>query len=73
MPAGHSIFNLGLVHSCPSFGLKVLHQGCELDRFLIEFKRHLQVRVQRFLFFEFKFEFGKNDRVQVHSPVQNIL
>ena len=51
-----------------------LNQGCELDQFLIEFefKRHLQVqvRVQRFLFFEF----GKNDRVQVrvHSPVQNI-
>ena len=45
-------------------------QGCELDRFLIEFKRHLQVLAQRFLFFEF----GKNDRVQVrvHSPVQNI-
>ena len=46
------------------------YQGCELDRFLIEleFKRHWQVRVQRFLFF--KFEFGKDDRV--HSPVQNI-
>ena len=53
-------------------------QGCELDRFLTEFelKTHLQVRVQRFIFFEFKFEFGKNDRVRiqvrVHSPVQNI-
>ena len=46
-------------------------QGCELDRFLMEFKKHLQVRVQvlvqRFIFFEFKFEFGKNDRV--HNPV----
>ena len=49
------------------------HQGCELDRFLIKFtfvfKRHLQVRVQRFLLFEF----GKNDQVRVHSPFQNIL
>ena len=55
---------------------KNINQGCELGRFLIElkFERHLQVRVQvqRFLFFEFKFEFGKNDQVQVHSPVQNI-
>ena len=49
-----------------------LFQGCELDRFLtefkFEFKKHLQVRVQvrvlSILFFEFKFEFGKNDRVQ---------
>ena len=55
-----------------------LAPGCELDRFLTEFefelKRHSQVRVQGFLFFEFKFEFGKNDlvRVQVHSPVQKI-
>ena len=57
-----------------------LMQGCELDRFLIEFERRLQVRVQvrvqRILFFEFKLEFGKNDRVRVqvrvHSPVQNI-
>ena len=54
------------------------NQGCELDRFLIEFKfefkRHLQVRVQRILFFEFKFEFGKTDRVRarVHSSLQNI-
>ena len=36
-----------------------LHQGCELDQFLSEFKfevtRHLQVRVQRFLFSEFEF------------------
>ena len=45
-------------------------QGCELDRFLtefkfeFEFKRYLQVRVLRILFFEFKFEFGKIDRVQ---------
>ena len=43
-------------------------QGCELDRFLtefkFEFKRYLQVRVLRILIFEFKFEFGKNDRVQ---------
>ena len=47
-----------------------LFQGCELDRFLtefkFEFKKHLQVRVQvrvlSILFFEF--EFGKNDRVQ---------
>ena len=47
-------------------------QGCELDRFLTEFKfefmRYLQVRVQvrvlRILFFEFTFEFSKNDRVQ---------
>ena len=39
-------------------------QGCELNRLLteFEFKRYLQVRVLRF-FFEFKFEFGKNDRV----------
>ena len=51
------------------------YQGCELDQFLtefkFEFKRYLQVRVQvrvlRILFFEFKFEFGKNDRVQVRS------
>ena len=38
-------------------------QSCKLDRFLTEFefelKRHLQGRVQGFLFFEFKFEFGK--------------
>ena len=56
-----------------------LAQGCELDRFLtefkFEFKRYLQVRVQvrvaRILFFEFKFAFGKNRRVQrvrVRSP-----
>ena len=52
------------------------HQGCALDQFLtefkIEFERYLQVRVQvrvlRILFFEFKFEFGKNDRVRVRSP-----
>ena len=57
------------------------YQGCELDRFLtefkFEFKRYLQVRVEvrvlRILFFEFKFELGKNDRVQrvqvrVRSP-----
>ena len=50
---------------CEKVSLCHLYQGCELDRFLIEFKfmRHLQVqvRVQRFLFFGF--EFGKNDRV----------
>ena len=47
-----------------------LTQGCELDRFLTEFKfevkRYLQVRVQarvlRILLFEF--EIGKNDRVR---------
>ena len=51
-------------------------QGCELDRFLtefkFEFKRYLQVRVQvrvlRIIFFDLKFEFGKNDRVRVRSP-----
>ena len=50
-----------------SFNLSITDQGCELDRFLtkFEFKRYLQVRVLRILFFEF--EFGKNDRVQ---PVQ---
>ena len=40
------------------------HHGCELDRFLTEFERYLQVQVLRILFFEFIFEFGKNDRVQ---------
>ena len=25
-------------------------------------------RVQKIIFFDFKFEFGKNDRVQVQSP-----
>ena len=49
-------------------------QGCELDRFSteFEFKRYLQIRVQvgvlRILFFEFRFEFGKNDQVRVRSP-----
>ena len=52
-----------------------VRQGCELDRFLTELKKYLQVQVQvrvlRILFFEF--EFGKNDRVwrvqvQVRSP-----
>ena len=32
------------------------------------FASRVQVRVLRILFFEF----GKNDRVRVHSPVQNI-
>ena len=44
-------------------------QGCELDRFLTEFKFdfkgyllvRVQIRVLKILFFEF----GKNDRVQV--------
>ena len=53
-----------------------MDERSELDRFLIEFKfeckRHLHVRVQRFLFFEFKFEFGKNDQVRVHNPIQLI-
>ena len=51
------------------------YQGYELDRLLTEFKfeRYLRVRVQvlRILFFEFKFQFGENDRVQrvrVRSP-----
>ena len=52
-------------------------QGCELNRFFTEFKGYLQVRVQvrvlRIILFEFKFEFGENDRVQrvqvrVRSP-----
>ena len=46
-------------------------QGSELDRFSTEFESYLylQIRVQvlRILFFEFKFEFGKNDRVQERS------
>ena len=60
------------VSSERAFGALGFHQGYELNRFLIEFKRHLQVRVQvqRSLFFEFKFEFGKNDRV--HGLVQKI-
>ena len=37
-------------------------------KFKFEFKRYLQVRVLRIIFFEFKFEFGKNDRVRVRSP-----
>ena len=59
--------------------LPSIHQDCKFDRFLTEFKfafkRYLQVQVQvrvlRTSFFEFKFEFGKNDRVQrvrVRSP-----
>ena len=52
-------------------------QGCQLDRFLtefkFEFKKYLQVRVQvrvrRILFFEFKF--GKNDRVRVQVRVRS--
>ena len=52
------------------------NQGCELDRFLTEFElqRYLQVRVPRILFFELKFEFGKNNRVfRVRSPGFNCI
>ena len=61
-----------LVFTQPSIGSNEIDakRDCELDRFLTEFKfefmSYLQVRVQvlRILFFEFKFEFGENDRVQ---------